>query len=347
MQEQQLSPRILHFGKHQLFWHCWGDRGPGQACEAFPKGTPFSTKGFPRAHQYVLQTVAPAEFREALGIDMRLLWHRLIMDYSRCNITKISDKLIAISGLARRFAEALEQDSQDYAAGLWASDLAFSLCWHGDLFPLTRGPPSHRHTEHVAPSWSWASVSGYIRLLDPIIAKSYTDIGMEISVLCDEFKVVMEPVTPNNPFGQVSSGKISLSGFIVPGQTLMWVWNPRKNIHRSQELNVAVCFTVPHPTGLFYNFDDIKDYEDRKRPWLGLPFFFKTTSIDLLPLTYWKHPKFPKQSFFEGLLVVRDAHSNCFRRVGHFCSADMDSKLPTKPQNLFLFMQENDDIVLI
>jgi hypothetical protein len=271
------------------------------------------------------------------------------MDYSCCNITKNSDKLIAILGLARRFAAALKYDSQDYAAGLWLSNLAFSLCWHGDNFPLTRGPPSYRPTEeYVAPSWSWASVSGYIRLLDPVVAKSYTDMGIEISVLCDEFQVVMEPVMSNNPFGQVSSGRISLSGFIVPGQTLMWPWNLRKHTLRGQALNMAFCFTFPQLTYLACNFDDIKDYEDRKRPWLGLPLFFKTTGIDLLPLTYWKHPKFPKKSFFEGLLVVRDAHSNCFRRVGYFRSTDTDfEKIPTKPENLFFFMQETDNIVLI
>jgi hypothetical protein len=74
----------------------------------------------------------------------------------------------------------------------------------------------------------------------------------------------------------------------------------------------------------------------------------KTTGIDLLPLAYWKHPKLSKQSFFGGLLVVRDAGSNCFRRVGYFRSNDMDfKKMPTKPENLFFFMQENDNIVLI
>jgi hypothetical protein len=348
MQEQQLSPRILHFGKHQLFWHCWGDRGRGQACETFPNGTPFNTKVFPRAHQYALQTVVPAELRESLGIDMRLQWHRLIMDYSRCNITKNSDRLIAISGLAHRFGEVLGHDSQDYAAGLWLSDLAFSLSWHGDSLPLTRGPRSHRHTEYVAPSWSWASVSGYIRLLDPVIAQGYTRIGMDISILCDEFQVVMEPVTSNNPFGQVISGRITLSGFIVPGKTLMWVWNLRKHTQRGQALNMAVCFTFPWATYLSCNFDDIRDYEDRKRPWLGLPVFFKADGIDLLPLTYWKHPEVPRQSFFEGLMVVRDTSNNCFRRVGHFRSSDMDfNRTPTNPENLFFLMEGNDNIVLI
>jgi hypothetical protein len=219
------------------------------------------------------------------------------MDYSRCNITKNSNRLIAILGLVCRFAKVLEYNSQDYAAGLWPSNLAFSLYWHSDPLPLTCGPPSHRHKEYVAPSWSWASVSGYIRLLDPVVAKGYTDIGMELSVLCDEFQVVMEPVTSNNPFGQVSSGKISLSGFIVPDQTLMWVWNLRKHTLHGQALNMVLCFSFPQPTYLSRNFDDIKDYENRKRPWLGLPLLFKTTGIDLLPLTYWKHPNSPSSRF--------------------------------------------------
>jgi hypothetical protein len=106
MQEQQLSPRLLHFGKHQLFWHCWGDPGGrGQACETLPKGTPY-VPGFRRAHQHGLQMLIPADFRQTLGINMYLEWHLLIMAYSRCEITHESDRLIAISGLASKFAEA-------------------------------------------------------------------------------------------------------------------------------------------------------------------------------------------------------------------------------------------------
>lgn len=347
MQEQQLSPRILHFGKHQLFWHCWGDQGRGQACETLPKGMPI-VPGFLRAHQYGLQTLLPADFRQTLGIDMHLQWHLLVMAYSRCEIKYASDRLIAISGLASKFAEVLGRDSQDYAAGLWRENLVFSLCWVVDTFPLTRSPQSHRHKEYVAPSWSWASVSGHIRLLEPIIAKCRTDAGMQIMPLCDGFQVAMKPVTPDHPFGQVSDGQISLSGYIVPGETLTWFWSRRKHTERGQMLNCAFCMTFPHPTYLACNFDDVKDYEDRKRRWMGLPPFFKAPGIDLLPLTYWKHPKLPRQSFFEGLMVVRDARSDCFRRCGYFSSNDMVFRNTlNKPENLFLYMQENDNIVLI
>jgi hypothetical protein len=107
----------------------------------------------------------------------------------------------------------------------------------------------------------------------------------------------------------------------------------------------------PHTTYVYCNSDNTKDYKARrKRSWLGMSgsLLSKTTGIDLLPLAYWKHPKLSKQSFFGGLLVVRDAGSNCFRRVGYFRSNDMDfKKMPTKPENLFFFMQENDNIVLI
>ena len=144
MQEQQLSPRILHFGKHQLFWRCWGDQGQGQACETLPKLMPMA-RGFLRAHSHVLQALLPAELWQTLGINMNLSWHHLVMAYSRCEITHESDRLIAISGLASKFAEILGYNSQDYAAGLWLDNLAFSLCWHVDTFPATRSPQSHRH----------------------------------------------------------------------------------------------------------------------------------------------------------------------------------------------------------
>lgn len=50
MQERMLSPRVLHFGKHQLFWRCWFHT----ARETFPNGMPeaVGTKGAFYKSQY-------------------------------------------------------------------------------------------------------------------------------------------------------------------------------------------------------------------------------------------------------------------------------------------------------
>lgn len=171
------------------------------------------------------------------------------------------------------------------------------------------------------------------------------DSGMEIIPLCGDFEVAMKHVTLN-PFGQVSNGQISFCGYTVPGKSLRWLWNPRGYNERGQGLNRVNCLTFPSCTQLTCNFDDIKDYEDRKRRLMGLPFFFIAPGIDLLPLTSWKHPKFPERSFFEGILVVRDARGDCFRRCGYFSANDLTFRCG-KAQSLLLYMQENDNIVLI
>jgi hypothetical protein len=46
--------------------------------------------------------------------------------YSRAKLTKHSDKLVALSGLAH----AVQRESGDqYVAGLWRKDLEYSLLW--------------------------------------------------------------------------------------------------------------------------------------------------------------------------------------------------------------------------
>jgi hypothetical protein len=352
MQEQQLSSRILHFGKHQLFWHCWGDHGYGhQACETLPKGTPTNVLGFSRAHPYVLQTLVPSTWGEDPAMFLHLLWHRLVMSYSRCGITRETDKLIAISGLARRFAEILPEsaryDGQLYAAGIWLRSLSWSLCWHVDINPLSLSPRSYRYSSFVAPSWSWASVKGHIKLHDSITYRDLLNNGMEFFALADSFQINMEHVMPENPFGQVKNGQISLSGYIVPAENLIWFWNKREDRERGQGQNCRTCGLFPHFTFLHCNFDDIKDYESRKRKWVGLPYFFKAPGIDLLPLVYWKHPSQKRESLCEGIIVVRDVASNVYRRIGYFSSNDSTLKVAGNPEHIVIYMKELTKVILV
>lgn len=80
------------------------------------------------------------------------LWARLLTKYSDCQLTVASDKLVAISGLARRFCNQLELDPADYLAGLWRSGMPCALLWS-----IRGGIRVHGR----APSWSWASMDGY------------------------------------------------------------------------------------------------------------------------------------------------------------------------------------------
>ncbi|KAK4941945.1 hypothetical protein LTR10_018275 [Elasticomyces elasticus] len=182
-QEQQLSPRILHFGKSQIFWRCWGEKWSlHQACETFPMGTP-RAPGFERAHGYGQITALPDTIRQTN--DLNYNWTELVAAYSRTEITIGTDRLIALSGLAASYADALKQDSTDYAAGLWRCGLPFQLYWQVDISPIARGRRSTRYKDYVGPSWSWVSVNGYARFFYQMMnIEELSEEGFKMRSLC-------------------------------------------------------------------------------------------------------------------------------------------------------------------
>jgi hypothetical protein len=73
---------------------------------------------------------------------IRNSWRQLVADYTQREITVESDKLVAISGMARMFGKVLSMLSEDwdnatpaYLAGLWRDNLHQDLLWFGQRFP--------------------------------------------------------------------------------------------------------------------------------------------------------------------------------------------------------------------
>jgi hypothetical protein len=82
-------------------------------------------------------------------------WKRFIEEVSRRSFTPDTDKLVAISSIARRAATSFEapQGQPAYIAGLWSSIFVRQLNWRCR-------PGSCRMTDsYVAPSFSWASLN--------------------------------------------------------------------------------------------------------------------------------------------------------------------------------------------
>lgn len=73
----------------------------------------------------------------------------VVVPYSNRNITKLRDRLPALSALVLKFALRL---NDNYLAGLWERDLIRGMDWD------TRRPS--RNVSGRAPSWSWASIEG-------------------------------------------------------------------------------------------------------------------------------------------------------------------------------------------
>ncbi len=89
-----------------------------------------------------------------LTVDHYRIWDEIVQLYSSCELTKQSDKLIAIAGIAERMAVLMEDV---YLWGMWKRKLPEGLPWCvKNTLEVTRPRPS------VAPSWSWASICGIV-----------------------------------------------------------------------------------------------------------------------------------------------------------------------------------------
>jgi hypothetical protein len=131
---------------------------------------------------------------QELDDNVILKWRQIIHDYSGMDLSKKSDRLPAIAGVASQIGELL---NSKYLAGLWQTALPGDLLWRTDH---TIESGQHR-SDYRAPSWSWASVDGKIK---HYAMQSYHP----------EFSIVHRrciPVTETNPFGEVTSGWLEVN----------------------------------------------------------------------------------------------------------------------------------------
>ena len=149
LQERLLSPRILHFGRHQLLWEC----RELQAAESAPWGidTDLDGRNFCRLRlrQQTLRQETLTTDPTILRYNQYRAWHKLVKIYSRCFLTVPDDKLIAISALAKRTGEATKGQ---YIAGLWREVLEKELLWCRGVDQHSKAMLSCRSPRYRAPT---------------------------------------------------------------------------------------------------------------------------------------------------------------------------------------------------
>lgn len=169
-QEQTLSTRTLFFGRRFLSWECL----ECHLSEAYPTGVPwekaqnlstrlkfrhFSPKSaFGRMLATVSDYHLSSENTHSLPTHQepdyrKHMWDGIVERYSRCELSRAEDKLVALTGIVQRFGRVFKDEC---FAGMWRKELPSSLLWSvpGD------GVRPHQYR---APSWSWASVDGPVR----------------------------------------------------------------------------------------------------------------------------------------------------------------------------------------
>lgn len=197
VQERMLSPRTLHFGKTQIFWEC----RQLEACETLPSGIPSDLivaghragNGFKRW----MQPGGQDETGWHLGPEtLHEAWQYVVEVYMGSQLTKGEDKLIALSGMAKKMSVVL---NDTYVAGFWAKNLVNGMIWY--VQPGIKGPlRSMRSTSYSAPSWSWAAIDGPVEFTSE-------------DGLYDDFVTILDFSVTNtgeDPTGQVVSGHVTL-----------------------------------------------------------------------------------------------------------------------------------------
>ena len=148
LQERLLSRRILHYASDQMHYEC---------NEAF-----LSEDGYRVPQRFISleeqQPPAPSSGWKmgSPQADMRDIWNKVLDIYGSRQLKFHSDRLPALSGLAKRFQSKFHKD--EYIAGLWRSTLIGDLLWdmESDNHTVPWPPPEC----YRGPSWSWATVRG-------------------------------------------------------------------------------------------------------------------------------------------------------------------------------------------
>jgi Heterokaryon incompatibility protein (HET) len=208
LQERMLSPRTLHFGSNQLFWEC----SELAACELFPRGFP-SVVSCNNLKSCVRSTERPANSPVTISSHWAhqtgwTAWFIVVREYSRGRLTIPSDKLVAVSGLARLMQPRMECR---YLAGLWEENLLHQLLW---LSPDSERREAEGVTPtlaYISPSWSWASVDSLVEATDESRAAC-----MFSTVRLDTFSLILDAdvtlLDDNDDFGRVTDGFIRIRG---------------------------------------------------------------------------------------------------------------------------------------
>jgi len=136
---------------------------------------------------------------------MESWWLQSIPHFSKGRLTYATDRLLAISGLAKR-----EQDriycGDEYLAGMWRSELVIGLLWMAS--DPDRNPV--QVADYLAPSWSWASLNKAVGYDEAILRPNkgrHQD--QNVSIHVEDVYTILED--PAQPLGRVTDGKLRIS----------------------------------------------------------------------------------------------------------------------------------------
>ena len=222
MQEGLLPSRLLHYTSSQMIWKCGEEqkfeRGVTESLDdvvakiltysddtSFGSGWLWKLETFMKFKRFPDYLPSSLDYPLLSEPETFHLWYDLLEEYSQRRFTLISDRFVAISGLAELYGNTIR--SHEYVAGLWKPDLIRGLIWYtkgAKLIPR-QSMDSMRAVNNAFPSWSWASV-GYEAVTN---SHKNNSRSQALSRLED---VQIDLVDQSQPFGGVRSGSATITG---------------------------------------------------------------------------------------------------------------------------------------
>jgi Heterokaryon incompatibility protein (HET) len=166
VQERELAPRAIHYCKDTVLWEC----KTSKASSELPW---FEMRSKDQEPDLLFNSLADAEpyddslanpFYKSLDISptsralgMRHYWFSLVEEYSEKLLSRESDRLPALDGLAQASSDPIKGP---YLAGIWREEMPSALLWRitTPVEKQSHNPSDFQSTR--IPSWSWAS-AGY------------------------------------------------------------------------------------------------------------------------------------------------------------------------------------------
>lgn len=202
LQELVLAPRVLYFTTQQVIFECT-ETCCYQNSPRRNRGRLNRIKADP-----LIQQSRQAEVKDPDMVNY-IFWLDKAFEYAKRTLTFESDKLQAISAIARLVQTQL-QGRDEYILGLWKKYLYLHILWeHGDepkTVDLSTIPEARR------PSWSWISVTGSVTNFQ----------ATPSSIQNTESLVKLVPrvryANENNHFGDASSAELDATGVVAKVQ---------------------------------------------------------------------------------------------------------------------------------
>ncbi|KAI1110926.1 HET-domain-containing protein [Nemania sp. NC0429] len=199
LQETLLPHRVIHFLPDEVTWRC----ATASRCECQP-----------RPHGKVVHEPLDLERpREIDPDDLKEYWKEVVEQYTERQLTFPSDRLAALAGIASH-AHLASPEAQ-YYAGLWSDTLPSTLLWtverrveYGQFWDYD----SRRIKPCIAPTWSWASITGHVNFLfwkRNFGRGEWANSPPDMSVIA----VNCVPIGQNK-YGAVRDAKLTVEGYI-------------------------------------------------------------------------------------------------------------------------------------